>query len=81
MNITAQVTDVKKPSISVQEMCRKGNHVIFKENGPTIRNEKSGIEIPMVQRNGQYLVELEIAVIGSTSAAAGSTFSRPEYLL
>ena len=42
---------------------------------------KSGIEIEMVQRNGQYLIELEIAVIGSTSAAAGSTFSRPENLL
>jgi len=81
MNITAQVTDVKKPFISVQEMCRKGARVIFKENGPTIRNEKSGIEIPMVQRNGQYLIELEIAVIGAASAAAGPTFSRPEYLL
>ena len=39
MNITAQVTDVKKPLISVQEMCRKGNRVIFKEHGPIIRNE------------------------------------------
>ena len=46
MNITAQVTDVKKPLIPVQEMCRKGNHVILKENGPTIRNGKPGIETP-----------------------------------
>ena len=81
MNITAQVTDVKKPQISVQEMCRKGNRVIFKENGPAIKNEKSGVEAPMAQRNGQYLIELEIVVIGSASAAAGPTFSRPEYLL
>ena len=81
MNITAQVTDVKKPLISVQEMCCKGDHVIFQENRPIIRSEKSGIEIEMAQRNDQYLIELEIAVIGSTSAAAGSTFSRPEYLL
>jgi len=81
MNITAQVTDVKKPFISVQEMCRKGNHVIFKESKPIIRNEQSGIEIEMAQRNGQYLIELGIAVIGFSSAAAGSTVSRPEYLL
>ena len=81
MNITAQVTDVKKPLIHKQDKCRKGNHVIFKESGPTIRNNKSGIEIPMAQRNGQYLIELEIAVIGTASAAAGPTFSRPEYLL
>ena len=51
------------------------------ENGPIIRNEKTGIEIEMAQRNGQYVIELEVAAIGSTCAAAGSTFSRPEYLL
>ena len=50
-------------------------------NGPRIRNDKSGIEAPMMQRTGQYLIELEIAVIGSASAAVGPTFSRPEYLL
>ena len=82
MDITAQVTDVKKPLISVQEMCKNGNRVIFKENGPIIRNEKSGIGIEMAQRNGQY-IELEVAAVGSafegaSSAAAGSTFSRPE---
>ena len=32
MNITAQATDVKKPLISVQEMCKKGNHVVSREN-------------------------------------------------
>ena len=52
MNITAQVTDVKEPLISVQEMCKKGNHVIFRENRFVIRNEESGIEIEIVQRNG-----------------------------
>ena len=40
MNITAQVTDVKKPLIPVQGMCKKGNRVIFREDGPIIRNEK-----------------------------------------
>jgi len=79
MNITAQVTDVKKPLISVQEMCKKGNHVIFKDDGPIIRNEKSGIEIEMIQRNGQYIIELEVnGVEGDSVAAVGSTFSRPE---
>jgi len=81
LNITAQVTDVKKPLISVQEMVSKGNQVIFKADGPTIRNCKTGIEIPMVQRGGQYLIELEIAVVGSSSAASGPIFSRPESLL
>ena len=76
MNITAQVTDVKKPLISVQEMCKKGNHVVFKEDAPIIRNEKSGIEVEMVQRNGQYIIELEVnGVEGNSVAAAGSTFS------
>ena len=46
MNITAQVTDVKKPLISVQGMCRQGNRVILKEHGLAIRNCKTGIEIP-----------------------------------
>jgi len=79
MNITAQVTDVKKPLISVQEMCKKGNHAIFKDDGPIMRNDKSGIEIEMIQRNGQYIIELEVnGVEGDSVAAAGSTFSRPE---
>ena len=81
MNITAQVTDVKKPLISVQEMCKQGNRVISREDGPIIRNKKSGIEMEIVQRNGQYIIELEVAAIGSTCAAVGSTFSRPERLL
>ena len=33
MNITARVPDVKKPLISVQEMCKTGSHVISRENG------------------------------------------------
>ena len=79
MRITAQVTNVKKPLISVQEMCKKGNHVIFKNDGPIIRNDRSGIEIEMIQRNGQYIIELEVnGVEGDSVAAAGSTFSRPE---
>ena len=60
-------------------MCKKGNHVIFKDDGPIIRNDKSGIEIEMIQRSGQYIIELEAnGVEGGSLAAAGSTFSRPE---
>ena len=60
-------------------MCKKGNHVIFKDDGPIIRNDKSGIEIEMIQRNGQYIIELEVnGVEGDSVAADGSTFSRPE---
>ena len=84
LNITAQVTDVKKPLISVQEMVNKGNQVIFKTDGPIIRNCKSGLEIPMVERGGQYLIELEIAAVsgdGSASSSSGPIFSRPEPLL
>ena len=55
--------------------------MIFREDGPIIRNEKSGIEIEMAQRNGQYIIELESAAIGPICAADGSTFSRPEHLL
>ena len=84
LNITAQVTDVKKPLISVQEMVNKGNQVIFKTDGPIIRNCKSGLEIPMVDRGGQYLIEFEIAAVsgdGSASSSSGPIFSRPEPLL
>ena len=44
------MTDVKKPLISAQEMVSKGSHVIFEADGPTIRNRKTGIELPMIQR-------------------------------
>ena len=60
-------------------MCKKGNHIIFKGDGPVVRNDKSGNEIEMIQRNGQYIIELEVnGVEGDSVAAAGSTFSRPE---
>ena len=38
VNITAQVPDVKKLLISVQEICKKGDHVIVKDDGPITRN-------------------------------------------
>ena len=60
-------------------MCKKGNRVIFKEDGPIIRNATSGIEIEMAQRSGQYIIELEVdGVEGDSVAAVGSTFGRPE---
>ena len=80
LNITAQVTDVRTPPVLGQEMVSKGNHVIFKADGPNIRNCKTGVEIPMIQR-GRSLIELEIATVGSSSAASGPIFSRPESLL
>ena len=55
---------------------QKGDRVISKDDRPIIRNGKSGIEIEMIQRNGQYVIELEAnGVDGGPSA--GSTFSRP----
>ena len=60
-------------------MNKKGHHSLFKDDGPIIRNEKSGIEIEITQRNGQYIIELEVnGVDGDSAAVAGSTFSRPE---
>ena len=40
MNIIAQATDVKKPLISVQEMCKKGNHVISMEMDPSFATRR-----------------------------------------
>ena len=60
-------------------MCKKGNSVIVKDDGPIIRNDKSGIEIEMIQRSGQCVIELEMnGVEGDSVAAAGSAFIRPE---
>ena len=57
----------------------KGDRIMFNDGGPIIRNDKSGLEIEMTQRNGQYIIELEVnGVEGDSVAAAGSTFSRPE---
>ena len=75
--LTVQVAGVVKPFISVQEVCRKGNEVIFSREKPVIRNISSGVELEMTKKNGQYVVELEVNAIDGDSAT-GSTFSRPE---
>ena len=67
MNISAQATDVKKHFISVQEVCKKGNRVTFKEDGPIIRNEKSGIEIEIIQRKGSASLSWKLRQLAQLS--------------
>ena len=75
--LTVQVAGVMKPLISVQEICQKGNEVIFSREKPVIRNISSGVELEMTTKNGQYVIELEVNWVDG-DPVAGSTFSRPE---
>ena len=75
--LTVQVAGVMKPLISSQEICQKGNDVIFSRGKPAIRKISSGVELEMTYKNGQYAIELEVNSVDG-DPAAGSTFSRPE---
>ena len=58
--LVAQVADVRTPLGSVRSMLASGNQVIFDPNPgkSMIKNIKTGKEIPIVERNGSYEVDL-----------------------
>ena len=64
MNMTFQVTDAKKPLLSVRRVVEKGNHVHF---GPTaadgyISNPQTGKKLPLkFDGKGTWVMEVEMS--------------------
>jgi len=83
LQLTAQVTDVGKPLMSAQDICQKGNEVVFTRDRSCIRNTKTGIEIPMHERGNQYYIVLEVDAVGENGSTVPEppTFSRQDQLL
>ena len=57
-----QMCDVKRPLVSVQRICEKGNIIQF---GPTeedsfIMNVKTQEKIWLIEENGQYMMEASL---------------------
>ena len=56
--ITAQVTDVSKPLMSVSKMVRAGNTVVFAPDGSYIYDGETGEYMMLQEKNGMYLLNL-----------------------
>ena len=58
--IPFQVAEVERPLISVSRMAAAGCRVSFQENTGEILHVASGRRLPLVRRNGVYIVELRV---------------------
>ena len=72
LRFKAQVADVTKPLASVQEICDSGCTVTFGPDRTFIRDSRTGKEIEMRKKIGQFAVDLHIdAVTGSSAPFRG----------
>ena len=56
--MTAQATDVNKTLLSVSKIVSKGCRVVFDVDSSYIENKSSGDWVPLVQRNGMYVLRM-----------------------
>ena len=75
MNLGFQVTDVKKPLISVRRIAERGNHINF-GLGPDdnyIQNRKSGFKIPLRRtEKGSYILDVKFVGGGTAEIVVDS---------
>ena len=60
MGMGFQVTDVKKPLISVNRICERGNIVQFGPMESFIQNVESGEKIRLHKRGNSYVIKGEL---------------------
>jgi len=51
--------DVRRPLAAVGAIVDEGNMVVFRASGAFIQNEATGKRIPMIRKNGVYVIELD----------------------
>jgi hypothetical protein len=59
--VRTQLTDVRKPLMSVSKLCDEGNRVIFEEKGGYIENKKSGQRTNFLLGGNVYVPEMDLA--------------------
>ena len=60
MKMRLTCADVKKPLASVMKIVKKGNQVVFDEEGSYIRNKKTGTRTEMREEHGVYVFDIWI---------------------
>jgi hypothetical protein len=58
--VRTQLTDVRKPLMSVSKICDEGNIVVFKQNGGYIQNEKTGKKTSFSREGNVYALEMDL---------------------
>ena len=66
MDIGFQVTDVRKPLLSVRRLCEQGNVVQFGEDSRSsfVMNVQSGERIPLERRGNSWVIPSQFAQPG-----------------
>ena len=67
--IPFQVAEVTRPLLSVARMAAAGYRVVFQEDSGEILHVASGRRLPLVRRDGVYILELRVS--GRKPAASG----------
>ena len=54
--ITAQVCKVHRPLMSVRNVCKNGQRVVFDEEGSYIDSKETGEKLKITEEDGEYLL-------------------------
>ena len=58
--VRTQLTDVRKPLMSVSKVCDEGNIVVFNQNGEYIQSEKTGKKTSFSREGNVYALEMDL---------------------
>ena len=58
--VRTQLTDVRKPLMSVSKVCDEGNIVVFKQNGGYIQSETTGKKTSFSREGNVYALEMDL---------------------
>ena len=56
--MTAQVTDVSKPLLSVSKIVQAGNRVVFAKEGSYVEDDETGERMYLKESGGMYMLKL-----------------------
>ena len=69
---------VQMPILSVRKIVKKGNRVVFQDQGGYIVNKNTGRKINFVDKNGVYFVRMKLPESPAQNVRSNeSGFSRP----
>ena len=58
--VRTQLTNVRKPLMSVSKVCDEGNIVVFMQNGGYIQSEKTGEKTSFSREGNVYALEMDL---------------------
>ena len=78
LGLVFQVTDVRKPLLSVRRLVERGNKVVLSAGESYVYHPVSKTKVPVKKMGGSFVIEANfIKQVEAVASGASSTFARP----